>query len=131
MTTKAQIAQLISSTEVAFNAGGEAGVVVGSTATIFRDTDVSDPATGEVLGVVRRPSLQFRITEVEPKFSVGVTVGTVRRPDAQSSIFGSMLTDPPAQIRVTLDNKARDYRTRVVQIGQYVEISPPEPPSPE
>ena len=128
MTITAQIAQLISSMEVAFNAGDEAGVAVGWNATIFHETEVTDPATGASLGAVRRPSLQFRITEVHPKFSVGTTVGTVRRPsDATSAIFGALTQAPAERIRVTLDQKVRDYRTRLIEIGQHVELAPPPP----
>lgn len=125
MTVSAQIAKQISTTDVAFNAGGEAGVVVGATATIFNDTEVSDPATGEPLGVVRRPSLTFRITEVQPKLSVGTTVGTVTKPTQAGDALLRAL-QASERIRVTLDEKARDYRTRFIQIGQHVEITPPD-----
>lgn len=123
MSIEAQIAQIISSYDVAFNAGEDAGVVVGGEALLFRETNVADPKTGEPLGVVRRPSLRFRITEVHPKFSVGTTVDTVRR---ESDALFPVIQTRPERVRVTAHSQGRDYRTRVVEIGQQVEILPPK-----
>jgi len=121
---EAQIAQVISAYEVAFNAGSDAGVVPESTAVIFNDTEVNDPATGEPLGVVRRPALSFRIEEVHAKFSVGRTLGIARKNPATAFNF---VQNPAERIRVTTIPAERDYRTRVIATGQYVEIEPPEP----
>ncbi len=123
MSIDARIAEVISATDVAFNAGLESGVTIGSIATIFRETQVNDPDSGEPLGIVRRPAVRFKINEVHQRFSVGTTTDHVRRAD--SSLFPG-LKNQPERIRVTTDSSARDYRTRVIEIGQYVEIDPPE-----
>jgi hypothetical protein len=123
MAIDARIAQVISPYEVAFNAGDEAGVHVNDNAWIFRDTEITDPDSGEPLGTVRRPSLRFRIIEVQPKLSVGTTVGTVRKPQPSPLLA---LQEAAERIRITTDRKDADYKTRVVELGAHVEIFPPE-----
>lgn len=125
MAIEAKIAHVLTNFEVAFNVGAEAGVEEGGTAWIFRDTEVTDPDTGEPLGVVRRPQIQFRITEVQPKLCVGTTVGQVRKAEATNPF--SILQEAPQRVRVTTDPASRDYRTRVISLGAHVEIEPPSP----
>ena len=112
MSIEARIAQVISIFDVALNAGSDAGVVVNAVATIFRDVEVNDPESGEPLGVVRRPLLHFKVAEVQPKFCVATTIGAVRRTD-DDNMFANVLQNSPQRLRITANEKARDWRTRL------------------
>jgi hypothetical protein len=122
MAIKAKIANVLTNYDVAFNAGADAGVTEGAIAMTFRETEVTDPDTGELLGVVRRPQFRFRITEVQPKFSIGTTIGSVRKPS--QSIF--LPTEPSERVRVTTEKEKADYRTWFISLGRDVEIVPPQ-----
>src|SRR5437868_392178 len=108
MAISARIAAVVSPYEVAFNSGADAGVKEGDQAWIFRNTEITDPESGEILGTVRRPTLQFRIIEVQPKLSVGTTVGTVRERPVGAL---AALQAPAQRIRVTTSPQGRDFKT--------------------
>ncbi len=89
MKISARVAGIISRTEVAFTAGSEKGVAEDDLAVIFRDIEVRDPDSNEVIGVVKRPILRFRITEVQPRMSVGQTFEHVGGDDENPfALFG-------------------------------------------
>lgn len=119
-----QIAAVLSDREVAFNVGVDSGVQLGDIATAFEDTDVSDPETGESLGVVRRPSVRFQIIEVQPKLSVGRTYELSQR---EVGIFAlSSLAGTGEVVRITEFGDQADWRTIQVGVGREVVFQRPK-----
>ena len=77
VSIKAKIAQIVSSRELAFNAGSKDGVHKGDTVTLYRNVEITDPDSKELLGSVLVPHLNLVVTLVDEKFCVARVTDTV------------------------------------------------------
>ncbi len=66
----AKVARVLSDKSIAINVGEEAGVEVGDSVIVWRNVEVRDPDTDEVLGNVRLENLRLEVSEVHPHFSL-------------------------------------------------------------
>lgn len=124
MTISGRVAQVISPFEVAFNIGSNDGVREGDIATLYRVITVEDPESKEPLGKVRRPTIRFRIIEVQPQLSVGETF---EREGSALDALTLSLSDPDAtRKRVTTDKANTDRKTTLVKLGQSVTVHHPK-----
>lgn len=91
-----QVAKILNSREIIINRGTEDGVETGMLFAILdrNPSEISDPETGELLGVIRRPQARVEVTRVEARLSFArtlsrrVNVGGVGRDWARlSQIF--------------------------------------------
>lgn len=114
-----KIAQLITATQVAFNAGSKKGVKVGDYVTLYRTVDLEDPETKEPLGTVRVPRLLLRVNLVQEKFCVAeVITSDIDNPTAVST-YGI------GRVKVTTGTSTIATVVRV-QIGEEGIIHTPE-----
>ncbi|WP_328466754.1 hypothetical protein OHA21_47125 [Actinoplanes sp. NBC_00393] len=66
----AKVARILTHHMIALNMGSDSGVAVGASAKLLQINEIKDPDSGEILGIVRVPILNFRVTHVQPKLSV-------------------------------------------------------------
>jgi hypothetical protein len=71
---RAKVAEVISDTELAIDAGTRAGVAIDDVVTLLKTIVVKDTGTGEELGVVRRPALRLRVVEVQDWLCVAKSI---------------------------------------------------------
>lgn len=76
-TISAKLAQIVTPTQLAFNAGTEKGVTKGDSVTLYKYVDVTDPDSGDILGTVRVPRLYLKVSFAEEKFCVADVTDTV------------------------------------------------------
>jgi hypothetical protein len=69
---RAKVAGIVTETQVAFNAGIDAGVRDGDLAQIIKVVEITDPDSGDLLGTVRIVRLNLKIHHVQQKLSVGL-----------------------------------------------------------
>ena len=88
MTTTANrirgsVAKILDAREIIINRGAEDGVEAGMKFAVLdpEEDEVTDPETGEVLGVIHRPRLRVLVHRVEPRLAFARTFD-VRRGDA-------------------------------------------------
>lgn len=74
------VAKVLNSRQLAINKGADDGVKVGMVFTVFdqKGEDIKDPITGQNLGSVKRPKVDVKVIEVEPKLSVAETYKSER-----------------------------------------------------
>ena len=72
---RGSVAKILNAREVIINRGTEDGVEPGMRFTILdpEEDDVTDPETGEVLGVIHRPKLDVIVGRVEPRLAFART----------------------------------------------------------
>ncbi len=71
---RGKVAQVLNSREIAINVGSAVGVVSGMYFQVLAaPEDIRDPDTDEVLGVIDRPKVRVRVTDVQEKLSVATT----------------------------------------------------------
>lgn len=80
MTTTASrirgsVAKILNTREIIINRGAEDGVEAGMKFAVLdpEEDEVTDPDTGEVLGVIRRPRLRVIVHRVEPRLAFART----------------------------------------------------------
>jgi hypothetical protein len=75
---RAQVAQVLNSTDLAINRGAKDGVEVGMRFAILSDrgAEIKDPETGEVLGSIEIAKTLVKIISVTPRVAVGRTFRT-------------------------------------------------------
>jgi hypothetical protein len=122
MAVDAKVAKVISSHEVAFNAGSDQGVEIDDIAAIVTVIDITDPDTGEKLGAVRRPLIRFTISTVGDKFSVGRSMDLATATDAFSGLF---TTTSPTLKTVTGIRSEAGRSTIYVEPGMEARITKP------
>ena len=77
MSIEGKVAAILNEREVIFNKGSESGVEEGMTFRVTTpDLPVRDPDTHEELGTFNQDKIGIKVTEVQPKFSVGRTYET-------------------------------------------------------
>lgn len=110
----AKVAQIITPTSLAINAGSNEGVTAGDSVTLFRIVEVADPETREPLGSVRVPRLHLEVTFAQEKFSVAQVT------DRASNSFYSIALGPDNLKKISTEPQygpsAEDVVT--VQIGE-------------
>ena len=116
----AKVAQIISQSELAFNAGSEQGVDVGNIATVQKPVAIRDPDSQEELGTVMVPTLRLRIHLVEPKFSVGAVIDQQDTDNGMSNIFTR--TRPRYKRIVESAGEVKPRVNVLVHIGDGVSI---------
>lgn len=67
---EAKVAEVISDTVIAINAGEDAGVELGDRVVVWRFVDVLDPDSGDILGTVRLENLRLKVSSVHQRFSL-------------------------------------------------------------
>ena len=74
MALEGKVARILNSRELAINKGSDAGVEKGMEFKVVESTmDIVDPDTEEPLGSITRVKVRIRISEVQPRFSIGRT----------------------------------------------------------
>lgn len=115
---RASVAAIISDYEVAFDKGSDHGVALGQVVTINRQIPIPDPAGGEALGSIERPTIRFKVTEVKPKFCVGQTYDVVTEDgDDTTGIAALSRMLSGRRKKVTRVEYEEDFRTVYVATG--------------
>lgn len=83
---RAQVARIISGSEIAVNAGTKSGVQKGDSVTVWRTVEIEDPETGESLGSYLRSQLHLQVSFVEERFSLAEV--KIEVPNFAANIFG-------------------------------------------
>lgn len=86
----AQVASVLSASEIAINVGTARGVQIGDSAIVWRSVDIRDPNTNESLGSVLRRRLQLDVRSVEERFCVASV--HIPAPNVLGSFFGRQTT---------------------------------------
>ncbi len=142
MTTTAdrirgQVAKILNTREVIISRGADDGVEPGMTFAILDPAaaEITDPATGEVLGIIHRPKIKVVVTRVESRLAFARTFESARVNvgglgidwAARSRIFSRTLLDRP-RYESRLDTLRTDEPTwededaeRIVRTGDPVE----------
>lgn len=101
MTTTASrirgsVAKILNTREIIINRGAEDGVEAGMKFAVLdpEEDEVTDPDTGEVLGVIRRPRLRVIVHRVEPRLAFA------RTSDARRVDVGGLGYDWEAMSRI-------------------------------
>jgi hypothetical protein len=85
----AHVANVISGSEIAVNAGMNQGVDVGDTVTVWRTVEITDPISGDILGSVNKARIQLRVTMVADLYCLAEV--EVAAPAFMSSVFGQQM----------------------------------------
>lgn len=94
----ARVAAIVDERELVLNRGEEHGVQVGMRFAILagEGTEVKDPETGEILGLVPIEKTTVKVVRVQPKLSVARTFRTVGgspgilgAPNLQATLYGT------------------------------------------
>lgn len=101
MAIEGKVANILNARELVINVGGEGGVRLGMKFKVLADTptQVTDPETEEVIGVIDREKVRVEATEVQNQIAICRTYETVRvggglaMPDL-SRFFGPTKTVP-------------------------------------
>jgi hypothetical protein len=104
MTILGKVASILNEREVIINKGSEDGVVEEMTFRVTTEgIPVTDPDTGESLGIFIRDKIGVKISEIQPKFSVARTYETydVIVPAYSSSLLGLKKNSRPLLREVT------------------------------
>lgn len=83
---EAQVARVLSASEIAINAGASKGVQEGDQVTVWRKVEIHDPESDEPLGSVLRSRLRLDVTLVEELFCLAKV--RVQAPNFMANIFG-------------------------------------------
>lgn len=113
----AKLAEIVTATQLAFNAGSKKGVRVGDRVTLYRIVKITDPATKEPLGTVRVPRLVLKVNLVQDQFCIADVISTdVDNPSASNIPgFGRPL-------KVTISEGQTRSGSVLVKIGEEADI---------
>lgn len=97
---KGVVAKILNTRELIINRGSDNGVKAGMVFTVYdkKGENIKDPETGKLLGSIRRPKVDVRVTTVEPKLSIAQTFKSKRinvGGNATSLIGISQVFQPP------------------------------------
>ena len=72
---RGKVARVLNTREIAINIGAAHGVGVGMYFDVMdaSETDIVDPDTQELLGILERPKVRVRVTHAQEKLSVATT----------------------------------------------------------
>lgn len=117
----AKLANIIDARQLAFNAGTNVGIGIGTTAQMYRTVEISDPDTNEPLGTIRIPKLGLRVNFVQEKFCIAevTDLATEEGDSYSSSIFAG-------RKKVTNIRGAARSDTVYVEIGEEAKFSIPD-----
>ncbi len=126
------VAGILTERELIINVGDEQGVQNGMKFQVLTDvpTEVTDPKTGEVLGVVAREKVRVMAVKVEPRFSVCRTYRVHTVPSGPL-YFGNVnkplnrLAAPPREIPETLKASDADYLPELPEEESFVRKGDP------
>jgi hypothetical protein len=121
-----KLADVIDSRQLAFNVGSSQGIKVGVTARMYREIQISDPETHEMLGGVRVPKLSLRVNFVDDKFCIA-EVTDVANDDGNPVLSNVFAT----RKKVTTSRSLTRSDTVYVKIGEEATFYIPETRSPE
>lgn len=77
MLIEGKVATIVNERELVINRGADAGVKEGMIFKVVEaKLDITDPDTGEVLGIISREKIRVKIAEVQSKFCIGRTYET-------------------------------------------------------
>ena len=129
--------------EVIINKGSDDGVEEGMTFRVTTEgIPVTDPDTGESLGVFMRDKIGVKVSEVQPKFSIARTYETytVQEPSSTFGLStggGGRLLKEVTRVRtlrtagsIPIENKVfspMTYDESIVQVGDQVIQNYPTP----
>ncbi len=116
-----KVANIISERELAINIGAAHGVRKGMKFKIMADqpTEIPDPETGEILGVIEREKVRVQVTEVFEKFSVCRTYRMTSTGSFAFGAFADMLTRPARTVE-TLRADESSYIPPLAESESYV-----------
>ena len=120
---KANVAEVTSENEIAFNAGSLAGVQAGDDIVLRRVVQVLDPVTKEFLGSVLYPKVRFKVSWTREKMCLGIVTDRYTPP---SALIGSLSVR--RLIKVTVDPKREADDCVLVRIGDEADVTRPDPP---
>jgi|SRR5215204_3696076 len=126
------VAGILTERELIINVGDEQGVQNGMKFQVLTDvpTEVTDPKTGEVLGVVAREKVRVMAVKVEPRYSVCRTYRVFTVPSGPL-YFGNVnkplnrLAAPPREMPETLKASAADYLPALREEESFVKKGDP------
>jgi len=121
----AKLAQVVTSAQIAINAGSAKGVKRGDRAVIFRVVNIEDPDTKEPLGSVRVPRLVFKVTSVVDNFCLA-DVETVDVDNPLASNVFSAVSIGGGRVKLTT-GPATGLNSASVKIGEEITIQGSEP----
>lgn len=116
----AKLAQIVSDTQLAFNAGQRDGISNGDTVVLYRTVEVTDPDSNELLGSVSVPKLRLRVNFVDEKFCVAYV--TNPEPVGLGGLVFSGFTNTTLKVREGIQNFGESGVVSV-QIGEEAVIT--------
>lgn len=111
----AKLAQIVTPTQLAFNAGSNKGVKLGDNVIFYRNVNIEDPDSKEPLGSVRVPRLMLKVSFLEDTFCVADMMTSDLDSPASPNVFAT------ARVKVTTSTST-SRNTATVNIGEEVTI---------
>jgi hypothetical protein len=126
------VAGILTERELIINVGDDQGVQNGMKFQVLTDvpTEVTDPKTGEVLGMVAREKVRVMAVRVEPRYSVCRTYRVQTVPGGPL-YFGhwsrplDRLSAPPRELPETLKASDADYLPELPEEESFVKKGDP------
>ena len=128
MTIQGKVAAILNERDLVINKGSEAGVKEGMRFKVVEPSlTVTDPDTQEELGSISKEKIRVRVTDVQPRFSIGKTYETYI--DYVEPPLRLPLLPPPPKLPVTRVRTLRvDSTTRLEPMSEdssFVKIGDP------
>jgi len=121
-----KVAKILTEREVVINIGKGQGVRKGMKFAILASTpeEISDPETGEILGVVDRPKVLVQATEVQERIAICSTYRTIKIPAGalNPAYYWKNLLDSPQEVPDTLEIKDSSLPAPLSPQESYVKI---------
>lgn len=117
----AKLAEVVTPTQLAFNAGSDKGVAKGDTVTLFRTVKITDPESKEPLGAVRISKLTLTVSLVEQKYCIADVTDTGTN-SGQNITYGTYLSTYNTTQVTTNPTNPYDQNLVRVQIGEDASI---------
>lgn len=112
---KGYVAKILNTRELVINKGSSDGVKIGMVFTVYdkNGENIKDPKTGDILGSIKRPKVEVKVTLVEPKLCIAQTFKSrrVNVGGSGSSLVGIAQMFQPPKYEDVFDTLKTDEKT--------------------
>ena len=129
---KGQVAKILNSRELVINKGRNDGVYEDTIFTVYdkKGENIKDPATDELLGSVKRPKVDVKVTHVEEKLCIASTFRSKKinvGGSASADLLGIARRFQPPQYKEVYDSLKTDEQTweDLDEQGSFVKTGDP------